>query len=145
MTVDGGENFLGLVGDALARAATRQGVRMVRFDGRSIPFLDGSFDVSLVSNVLHHASDPAALLREVRRVTRKRIIVKDHLSAGRLDDLKLAALDVLGNLRLGAQVAAVYLTRQRWDELFASLPGVRVARHCVQADAQPGRRTPDRD
>src|SRR2546422_10636355 len=49
------------------RAATRQGVRMVRFDGRSIPFLDGSFDVSLVSNVLHHASDPAALLREVRR------------------------------------------------------------------------------
>jgi len=109
------------------RAATRQGVRMVRFDGRSIPFLDGSFDVSLVSNVLHHASDPAALLGEVRRVTRKRIIVKDHLSAGRLDDLKLAALDVLGNLRLGAQVAAVYLTRQRWDELFASLPGVRVS------------------
>ena len=109
------------------RAATRPGAQMVRFDGRSIPFADESFDVSLVSNVIHHASDPGALLRETRRVTRKRIIVKDHLSGGRLDDLKLAALDVMGNLRLGAQVAAVYLTRQRWNDLFASLPGVRVS------------------
>ena len=118
------------------RAATRSGARMVRFDGLSVPFADGSFDVALVSNVLHHASDPSALMREVRRVTRKRIIVKDHLSTGRLDDLKLAALDVMGNLRLGAQVRAVYLSQERWDELFRSLPGVRVS----SFDGMPFRR-----
>jgi SAM-dependent methyltransferase len=108
------------------RAARRAGVPMVQFDGLAIPFAEASFDVALVSNVLHHASDPAILMREVRRVTRRRIIVKDHLSESRVDELKLAALDVMGNLRLGAQVSATYLSQRRWDELFGSLPGVRV-------------------
>lgn len=112
--------------EVAVRKATREGARMVRFDGQAIPFADRSFDVALVSNVLHHASDPDALMREAWRVTRRRIIVKDHLSAGRVDDWKLAALDVMGNLRLGAQVRATYLSRDRWDGLFRSLPGTRV-------------------
>jgi SAM-dependent methyltransferase len=113
--------------EVAVRTATRPGARILPFDGRAIPFTDGSFDVALLSNVLHHASDADALMREVRRVTRKRIIVKDHLSSGRIDDLKLAALDVMGNLRLGAQVGAIYLSQERWAELFGSLPSVRVS------------------
>ena len=110
------------------RKATRQGVRMVRFDGQALPFRDRSFDVALVSNVLHHASDPEALMAEIWRVTGRRIVIKDHLSRGQLDDLKLAALDVLGNLRFGAQVRASYLSRDRWERLFRSLPQASVTR-----------------
>jgi SAM-dependent methyltransferase len=113
--------------EVAVRKATREGARLVRFDGRRIPFRDRSFDVALLSNVLHHAADADGLLGEVWRVTRKRVIVKDHLSTGRVDDVKLAALDVLGNLRLGAQVGAVYLSQDRWGELFRSLPGARVS------------------
>src|SRR6266478_3404998 len=42
--------------EVAVRAATRPDAVMVRFDGKSIPFTSGSFDVALVSNVLHHAS-----------------------------------------------------------------------------------------
>jgi SAM-dependent methyltransferase len=116
-----GTTVVGL--EVALRTATRPGVRMVRFDGRRIPFADGSFDVALLSNVLHHAGDPLALLIEVRRVARKRIIIKDHLTRGALDDAKLAFLDVLGNLRFGAQVSAKYLSQERWSKLFAAVPG----------------------
>lgn len=38
--------------------------------GASLPFADGSFDHVHASGVLHHLSDPAAALREFRRVLR---------------------------------------------------------------------------
>jgi len=110
------------------REATRSGSRSVRFDGRRIPLRDGSFDIALLSNVLHHAVEPRALLQEVRRVTRSRVIIKDHLTRGRLDDLLLTALDVLGNLRFGAQVSATYLGVNEWVDLFHSVPEARVTR-----------------
>ncbi|TMD63085.1 MAG: hypothetical protein E6I84_16265 [Chloroflexi bacterium] len=56
------------------------------------------------------------------------MIIKDHLSCSRLDDLLLAALDVLGNLRFGAQVSADYLGAGQWSQLFDAVPGARVTR-----------------
>lgn len=110
------------------RAATRPGFRLARFDGRALPLADGTVDVALLSNVLHHAANPLALLLEARRVAR-RTIVKDHLARGKIDRLKLTALDVLGNLRLGAQVSATYLAQDAWDGLFRALPRTHVAAH----------------
>ena len=52
-----------------------------------LPFADQSFDVSMLVTVLHHISDPEAILREAKRVTRKRLIVIEdlyHHSLGRL-------------------------------------------------------------
>jgi ubiquinone/menaquinone biosynthesis C-methylase UbiE len=36
--------------------------------GERLPFADGSFDLVYLSHVLHHAWDPRAVLREIRRV-----------------------------------------------------------------------------
>ena len=50
------------------------------FDGAKLPFADGSFDVCLFVDVLHHTDDATILLREARRVTRQFVLIKDHLS-----------------------------------------------------------------
>jgi SAM-dependent methyltransferase len=53
-----------------------------RFDGRSIPYGDGEFDVALLSDVLHDAPEDAArLLGEAGRVARH-VLVKDHFEHG---------------------------------------------------------------
>jgi SAM-dependent methyltransferase len=45
------------------------------YDGTTLPFADKTFDVSLIVFVLHHATEPAALLREAVRVTRSKIVI----------------------------------------------------------------------
>jgi 2-polyprenyl-3-methyl-5-hydroxy-6-metoxy-1,4-benzoquinol methylase len=40
------------------------------YDGRNIPFLDGSFDIVFSSNVLEHVSDLSYLQTEIKRVLR---------------------------------------------------------------------------
>ena len=59
---------------------------VVLYDGFRIPFPDASFDVTVLATMLHHVPDPAALFREVRRVTRKKVVVVEDLyqhAAGR--------------------------------------------------------------
>jgi ubiquinone/menaquinone biosynthesis C-methylase UbiE len=56
------------------------------YDGSRIPFPDGSFDVTVLVTMLHHVPDPEALLKEVRRVTRQKVVVVEdlyHHAAGR--------------------------------------------------------------
>jgi len=49
------------------------------YDGANVPFPDKSFDFALVVVVLHHCDDPLRVLREVKRVTRKRVIVNESV------------------------------------------------------------------
>jgi SAM-dependent methyltransferase len=57
----------------LARA--RQRFPVVRGDATRLPFRDGAFDAAVVSAVLDFVPDPAAVLREARRVARQRVVV----------------------------------------------------------------------
>jgi ubiquinone/menaquinone biosynthesis C-methylase UbiE len=59
---------------------------VVLYDGTRIPFPDQSFDVAILVTMLHHVPDPAALLKEVQRVTRQKVVVVEdlyHHAAGR--------------------------------------------------------------
>lgn len=59
---------------------------VVLYDGSKIPFPDQSFDVTILVTMLHHVPDPEALLREVKRVTRQKVVVAEdlyHHAAGR--------------------------------------------------------------
>lgn len=57
---------------------------VVIYDGARIPFPDKSFDISLFVTVLHHVSDPEALLREAARVTGRRIVLIEDIFHHRL-------------------------------------------------------------
>lgn len=54
-------------------------IRFLRCDARQLPFRDRSIDVVLCSLMLHHLAEPDAViaLRELARVTRRRLIVND--------------------------------------------------------------------
>lgn len=92
------------------------------YDGATLPFADASFDCILLFNVLHHVpvTARAALLRECRRVAGAGpIYIKDHLSQGVGDDLRLTVLDLVGNLPFAGMVRAHYLREREWRELAA--------------------------
>jgi ubiquinone/menaquinone biosynthesis C-methylase UbiE len=92
------------------------------YDGTRLPFADASFDCILLFNVLHHVPVAARvpLLRECRRVAGAGpIYIKDHLSQGRADDLRLTVLDLIGNTPFGGMVRASYLREAQWRELAA--------------------------
>jgi SAM-dependent methyltransferase len=65
--------------EALALAAHDAMLPVLRADARRLPIADRAFDVVLCSQVLHHfrREDAIALLRELDRVARRRVIVSD--------------------------------------------------------------------
>jgi ubiquinone/menaquinone biosynthesis C-methylase UbiE len=98
-------------------------VRHSVFDGVHLPFPDGSFEAATLFNVLHHVpvASRLPLLTEIRRVVGAGpIYVKDHLSSSSLDDVRLTALDYIGNLPFGGMVRASYLRREEWTSLAAA-------------------------
>ena len=89
------------------------------YDGRTLPFEDGSFDAATINNVLHHVprNVRSALMTEIGRVVQGPIYIKDHVASSRLDHLRLAALDAIGNIPFGGQIDAEYLTMAEWEQL----------------------------
>jgi ubiquinone/menaquinone biosynthesis C-methylase UbiE len=60
---------------------------VVVYPGGRFPFEDKVFDASMMITMLHHTPDPAAIVREAVRVTRRRIIVVEDIyrsAAGRI-------------------------------------------------------------
>ena len=49
------------------------GVQFLEGEAERLPFGDGSFDLVFLGQVLHETDDPAAALREARRVARQRV------------------------------------------------------------------------
>ena len=105
--------------DVLVRAQTRIPVDLL--DGETLPFAADSFDVVLLVDVLHHSEDPIGLLREVTRIARGTILVKDHICERALDRHLLEFMDWVGNARHGVPLLSNYWSRQQWSEAFAKL------------------------
>jgi SAM-dependent methyltransferase len=92
-----------------------QGART--FDGVRVPAEDRTFDLALLSDVLHHAAAPEGLLRECLRIADV-VLVKDHFSEGLVDDLVLTAMDLWGNAAQGVASPGRYLSALGWRALF---------------------------
>jgi SAM-dependent methyltransferase len=117
------------------------GVGPVLFDGARLPFADRVFDVCLLAFVLSYPDDPAALLREARRVASRRVLVLQSSPRGRAGRIALrlrswvqgrVALRLCATLRLIPPSRAPLrsrrmLSRKRVGEL-ADEAGLKLAR-----------------
>ena len=98
-----------------------------QYDGRTLPCADNTYDAATLNNVLHHVPPDARvdLMREIRRAVTGSVYIKDHLTTGFMDDLRLTALDAWGNIPFGGMVKAAYLSRRDWEAL-ARAAGYRI-------------------
>jgi SAM-dependent methyltransferase len=88
-----------------------------KFDGERIPFDDASFDIVMFVDVLHHAKNPIALLREARRVGGK-LLIKDHFRQGFAAGITLRFMDWVGNAHHHVALPYNYWTPAEWDAAF---------------------------
>lgn len=105
--------------EVLVREATQ--IPVTRFDGSLLPFPDGSFDVVMFVDVLHHTQDPRVLLQEAARVARHVILIKDHVANGILDRWTLKLMDYVGNAHHGVALPYTYWSLQQWSEAWRQL------------------------
>ena len=85
------------------------------FDGTSIPHATGSFDVCMFVDVLHHTHQMETLLFEACRVSRRYVLIKDHLADNWLDFKILQFMDWVGNRPHGVVLPYNYQTRNQWS------------------------------
>jgi SAM-dependent methyltransferase len=97
------------------------------FNGISIPHAPGSFDVCMFVDVLHHTQGVEPLLLEACRVSRRYVLIKDHLAQNRLDFKILQFMDWVGNCPHGVILPYNYQTRDQWDRHFSNAGIRRIA------------------
>ena len=88
-----------------------------KYDGKKIPFPDNSFDCVMIIDVLHHDENPAIILQEARRVSKKYILIKDHYWNNKFDFLLLKYSDYFGNKPYGVALPYNFLNIANWESL----------------------------
>jgi SAM-dependent methyltransferase len=91
------------------------------FDGRTLPLPDSSIDAVLLIDVLHHAQDPFALLKEACRVAKQRVIIKDHRLSKTGARILLRGMDWVGNWAYDVKAPHHYWSEPEWRSAWASL------------------------
>lgn len=89
------------------------------YDGDRMPFKDDQFDTSLILFVLHHTPDPAKVLAEAKRVSKKIIILEDIVTSPAHKSLT-AVLDSLMNLEFYDQ-PHTNKSDKEWRAVFENL------------------------
>ena len=105
--------------DVLVRGHTH--IPVDRFDGQVVPYGDGSLDVVMFVDVLHHTENPMVLLREAVRTARMAIVIKDHTRNGLFAGPTLRLMDRVGNARHGVSLRYNYWPQERWFAAFEKL------------------------
>jgi ubiquinone/menaquinone biosynthesis C-methylase UbiE len=92
------------------------------YDGRTFPYQDDSFDAVMMIDMLHHTENTLMVLREVCRVSRRYILIKDHRADGVLARFRLRFMDYVGNYvghrRFGVQLPYNFLSSAEWKRLY---------------------------
>ena len=94
-------------------------IKIKKYDGKTLPFHDNSYDTVMIVDVLHHDKNPEQILKEAKRVSKKYILIKDHFWKNKIDFALLKWTDYLGNASYGVNLPYNYLTINSWEKLFS--------------------------
>jgi len=92
------------------------------YDGNRLPFDDKSIDASMVIYVLHHCQDIEGMLQELKRVSKKKIIIIEEVYKNSLGRFILNLHDC-GNILLSTKMdlPCNFMTLEKWMEIFTKL------------------------
>ena len=91
------------------------------YDGAHINLNDNSVEATMLIDVLHHTDNIAEVLKEASRVSKKYIIIKDHIVSDDKSLFKLKLMDYVGNKPNGVSLPYNYLSKDEWDSVFGQL------------------------
>jgi SAM-dependent methyltransferase len=94
------------------------------YDGHNFPFPHRAFAGVVIADSLHHAADPAEVLRECLRVARQSVVVKDHFCENAWERLVLRIMDWGGNAAHGVTLRYAYFSRAAWADMIQRLSAV---------------------
>jgi SAM-dependent methyltransferase len=98
-------------------------IDVVQYDGRTLPFADGSFEGVTLVDVLHHCHEPVRVLAEALRVASRVVAIKDHFAFGPVTHKMLYWMDLVGNAKDSIFSPGNYLHPNEWVHLIASAGG----------------------
>ncbi len=95
-------------------------LRLVKYDGKKMPFGNDIFDTSSMLMVLHHCDNPLQVLDEAIRVTKKRIIIIESVYANEEEKKINTFVDWFWNrvFHEGINVPLNFKMPQEWLEIF---------------------------
>jgi len=96
-------------------------IPVTQFDGKSLPYGELCFDGVMLIDVLHHTPEPRRLLQEALRVSRRWLILKDHILRGPWAGARLRFMDYVANARHAVALPYNYLSSEEWNELRRAL------------------------
>ena len=91
------------------------------YDGKTLPFDTDSWQVCMACDVLHHCDNPILVLREMRRVAKDAIVLKDHLADSHISRALLCVMDWVGNFGYGTKVPFNFFSSSEWQEAYTEL------------------------
>ncbi len=100
-----------------------QGVPLVIYDGKKIPFADESFDISAGVFLLHHCENIEFILQEMIRVSRKKIIIVEDVFNNRLEHVFLRIFDTIENRTFSIEMPIPYnfQSLSQWKKIFKNV------------------------
>lgn len=92
-------------------------IEVIGYGGGRFPLDDGSVDVVIVADVLHHEPNPETLAGECARVAGRSLIIKDHQVKGFLAQQRISFIDWAANAPYGVRCLYRYNTPDQWASL----------------------------
>ena len=114
----------------------REAISTFEYDGYSIQVPDAKYDVTILADVVHHEADPDRLLKEVLRVTRRILIIKDHIPTGLLGYSRICFMDWAANKPFGVKCLYRYFTVEQWHQKYQKFK-LKIIREETSIDLYP--------